>query len=755
MRRRRRTLRPARTAVAALGVAGVATLGLGAVPAGAVVEEDGDVVIDLVGINDFHGRISTEDSNGAVALASAVQDVRAANADSVFVSAGDNFGASTFTSMINDDVPTLEILNELDLAVSALGNHEFDQGLDTLWERIDGRDATGDDAAWPALEFPYLGANVVAPGERQFQDYHVHTVEPAGADPVSIGFIGLLTEDMPSLVAPSGIEGMEFTDMTEAALEAAAELTDGVDTEENGEADIVVVLVHEGASTEAGVTDPSTDFGALVGALAGDGRIDAVFSGHTHAQYEVAVERDAAAPMAVIQTGSFSDALGQVTLTYDPEVGGVVAVGTELIALGGEDEDGNDWTYPTREGDEVVETVAAIVAAAEENAEELGAQPVGVITADLNRARQSDGSENRGGESTIGNLIADAQLWAAQEQQPDNPPVLALMNPGGIRADIQGDDDGVVTYRQVATAQPFGNTLVTLDLTGAQVVDVLEEQWQPDGASRPFLKLGVSESLFYVYDPEAPAGERISGVFVDGEEIDLDATYRIVTNSFLASGGDNFTTFAEGTNATDSGLIDLAAFVDFFASSEVVETPTAQRAVGVHWNTDQTVAHLPGDEISLDLSSLSYSTDEPKPEEVHVTLVDPETEAVVDLGTVAVDTAIVDTTDEVGRAAIRVTVPEIDGLEGMEHWRLEISDELTGTLWFDVVLAAEEEPTPTPTPTQEPPTKRPPAPSPAPTPPAGRLPDTGAETTGPLVAGAALVALGALLVAAVRRRVTT
>lgn len=745
MRHSSRTLRPARTAVAALGVAGVAALGLGAVPAGAVVEEDGDVVIDLVGINDFHGRISTEDSNGAVALASAVQDVRADNADTVFVSAGDNFGASTFTSMINDEVPTLEILNELDLAVSALGNHEFDQGLETLWDRIDGRDATEEEAAWPALEFPYLGANVVAPGERQFDDYHVHTLDPGEADPVRIGFIGILTEDMPSLVAPSGIEGMEFTDMTEAALDAAEELTDGVETAENGEADIVVVLVHEGASTEAGVTDPSTDFGAFVSALAADGLVDAVFSGHTHAQYEVAVERDAGAPMSVVQTGSFSDALGRVTLTYDPEAGSVVATDTGMIDL---------EEYPTRENDEVVANVAAIVADAEENAEELGAQPVGAVTADLNRARQSDGSENRGGESTIGNLIADAQLWAAQEQQPDNPPVLAFMNPGGIRADIQGDDEDVVTYRQVATAQPFGNTLVTLDLTGAQVVDVLEEQWQPEGASRPFLKLGVSESLFYVYDPEAPPGERISGVFVEGEEIDLDATYRIVTNSFLSSGGDNFATFAEGANAADSGLIDLAAFVDYFASRDVVETPTAQRAVGVHWNTDQTAAHLPGDEISLDLSSLSYSTDEPKPEEVHVTLVDPETEAVVDLGTVAVDNSIVDTTDEVGRAAIRVTVPEIEGLEGMEHWRLEVSDELTGTLWFEVVLAAEEEPTPTPTPTTDVPTERPTPPAPTPSAPGGQLPDTGAETTGPLVAGAALVALGALLVAAARRRMT-
>src|SRR5690606_31377120 len=329
---------------------------------------------------------------------------------------------------------------------------------------------------------------------------------------------------------------------------------------------------------------------------------------------------------------------------------------------------------------------------------------------------------------------------------------VAFMNPGGVRADIQGDDEGVVTYRQVATAQPFGNTLVTLDLTGAQIVSVLEEQWQPEGASRPFLKLGVSAGLFYFYDPAAEPGARITDVFLDGEEIDPDATYRVVTNSFLAQGGDNFATFAEGANHADSGLVDLGAFVDYFDARDVVEVPLGQRAVGVPWNTDQAASYLPGDEISLDLSSLSFSTDEPKPTELELTLVNPETEEVVEVGTVPVDNSIVDTTDEVGRAAVRVTVPEIEGLGGAGRWQLQIADGMTGYLWFDVFLAAQEEPTPTAEPTTPVPTT--PAPSPS-TPGSGPLPSTGAETTGPLLAGAALVALGALLVAAVRRRTLT
>jgi len=734
--------RPARTAVATVGAAAIAALGLGALPAVADVDEDGNVVVDLLGINDFHGRISTEDSSGAVALASAVQDARAANEDTVFVSAGDSFGASTFVSMINDDVPTLEILNELDLAVSALGNHEFDQGLDTLWERIDGREAGEDTPAWPELEFPYLGANVEAPGDRQFDDYYIHEVANPAGDPISIGFVGILTEAMPSLVSPTGIEGMEFTDMTEAALRVTDQLTDG--DEANDEADVVVVLVHEGAGTEERVTDPEGSFGAFVTALADDGRVDAVFSGHTHARYEVDVPRDEAPPMPVVQTGAFADALGRITLTVDPDSRSVVAVETGMIEL---------EEYPTREGDETVQRVGEIVADAEERAEELGAQPVGQITADLNRAQQSNGEENRGGESTISNLIADAQLWAARQQQPDNPPVVAFMNPGGVRADIRGDDDGVVTYRQVATAQPFGNTLVTLDLTGDQIMRVLEEQWQPEGAARPFLRLGVSETLHYFYDPLGEPGERIRDLYIEGEPVDPDATYRVVTNSFLAGGGDNFATFTEAANVTDSGLIDLAAFVEYFAVQEEVVTPERQRAIGVHWNTDQAASYEPGEEISLDLSSLSYSTTEPKPEELELVLWHEERDQTVPLGTVAVDNSIVDETDEVGRAEVRITVPEIEGLTDTERWQLQVVDEVTGTvLWFDVFLAAaQEEPTPTPQPTTPAPTT-PPTPTPAPTTPSGPLPSTGADPALPLGIGAALIALGALVVAATRRR---
>ncbi|MDD9205164.1 5'-nucleotidase, partial [Georgenia sp. 10Sc9-8] len=226
------------------------------------------------------------------------------------------------------------------------------------------------------------------------------------------------------------------------------------------------------------------------------------------------------------------------------------------------------------------ETVADIVTAAEAAAEELGAEPLGEISADLNRAQNADGSENRGGESTIGNLIADVQLWATQDLGSD----IAFMNPGGIRNDIayageegsETNTDGVVTYEEAAIVQPFANTLNTMELTGAQIVDVLEEQWQPEGASRDFLKLGVSQGFNYTYNPEAPAGERIRTVTLDGEQLDPEASYTVTVNSFLASGGDNFTTFAEGADVADSGRIDLQAFVDYLDEASPVSPDYAQ-----------------------------------------------------------------------------------------------------------------------------------------------------------------------------------
>ncbi|HET8928878.1 MAG TPA: bifunctional UDP-sugar hydrolase/5'-nucleotidase [Microbacterium sp.] len=526
----------------------------------------------------------------------------------------------------------------------------------------------------PASNWPYVAANILdANGDPVYDPYKVIDV-----DGIAVGFIGAITEEMPSLVSPAGIEGLTFSDMGAAVNSYAAQLSDGDDA--NGEADVIVVLVHDGAPTPDLASADGTPYGELI-ASAND-NIDAIISGHTHQAYVHDVDG-----MWVTQTGSYGQNLGHLELSVDRATGDVIAATAENVDLVPVPGDPRANPPIEREtfcpGDPVVQK---IVDEAVEVANELGAQPLGEITADFNRARQSDGSENRGGESALGNFVADVQLWAAQRTNPAAQ--IAFMNPGGLRADMTyaestGEGDGVLTFREAAVVQPFANTLVTTVLTGDQIAQVLEEQWQPDAASRPFLKLGASSGFRYTYDPDADPGSRILDMWLDGERIDPADTFTVVVNSFLASGGDNFATLAEGTGTQDSGQSDLTAMVDYMAAFGTASPDYSQRAVGVNWVSDPAAEYAAGDEIALDLSSLIFTAGEPVPAEVVVTLGGQQ------VGTAAIDPTIVDTTDEAGRAQVRVTVPE--GLEGDVD--LVISDSNGTSVTTTVTVAADEEPT--------------------------------------------------------------
>jgi 5'-nucleotidase len=195
---------------------------------------------------------------------------------------------------------------------------------------------------------------------------------------------------------------------------------------------------------------------------------------------------------------------------------------------------------------------------------------------------------------------------------------------------------------------------------------VLEEQWQPAGSSRPFLKLGLSDTVEYTYDPAAAAGDHIDAVYVDGEPVDAAATYRVTVNSFLASGGDNFATLAQGTNRADTGKIDLQSMVDYFEANPVAAPDYAQRAVGAQLTAPADAAgYAPGESVTLALSSLLFSAGEPNAGTAVVSADG------VELGSAPIDPAIVDTTDEVGRASVAVTIP---------------ADAATGTLVLTVTV---------------------------------------------------------------------
>ena len=609
------------------------------------------VTIDLLGINDFHGRLeAASPSAGAAVLAGAVDAFRAANPNTVFVSAGDNIGATTFTSFIQQDVPTIDALNAMGLDVAAFGNHEFDQGR-----------ADVDDRVLDLVDFPYLAANIYdrSTGEPAYDEF---AIEERGG--VRIGFVGAMTELLPELVSPAGIATLEVRDLVTEVNRVATDLSDG--DEANGEADVVVVLMHEGPDTGA-IEDTTGDtaFADIVRGL--DDEVDAVFTGHTHQKFAHLLPGDV--PLPVVGSGQYGENLAHVQLTVDPGTGDVTAATAEVLPLFN--------AYPPNAA------VTAIVDAAKEVAKELGSVRLGDITASLNRARQADGTENRGGESTLSNLVADVQLWATQGQSTQ----IAFMNPGGLRANLTyassgaTDPDGNVTYAEAAGVQPFANTLVALDLTGDQVIQVLEQQWQPAGASRPFLKLGVA-GLTYTYDPTAAAGSRITQVWVGDEPIDRTATYRVAANSFLAAGGDNFGTLALGTNRADTGKVDLAAFVDYFAEFTPISPDLAQRAVGAQVTPAPEGGFLPGDSVTVNLSSLLFSAGEPQGDAPTVVLTIGGTQ----VATAAIDPTIVSTTDEVGRASATFVIPDDAGAGDLE---VVVTVPSTGTTTSFVVPVAE------------------------------------------------------------------
>ena len=318
--------------------------------------------------------------------------------------------------------------------------------------------------------------------------------------------------------------------------------------------------------------------------------VDAIISGHTHLAYNHRIPVPAwqaqgrtVTRRPVVSSGQYGYNLNRLNFRFDTDTDELVGISQSIVPLQNGDA---TWTanFPA------VPEVTAIVDAANAKAAVLGNQVLGRIGGPFNRARTSTNAENRGGESTVGNLVAEVQRWATPDTVGGAQ--IAFMNPGGLRQDMQGVGAGLfprdLSYRQAAEVQPFANTLVNMDLTGAQIKATLEQQWQPEGASRPFLRLGASQGFSYTYDDSKPVGSRITNMWLTGTPIDLGATYAVTVNSFLAAGGDNFTALAGGTNKQDTGMTDLEAMVDYmaeFANASEGDDPLPvdyeQHAVGV------------------------------------------------------------------------------------------------------------------------------------------------------------------------------
>ncbi len=615
------------------------------------------VDIQILATNDFHGRLlANGDEAGAAQFAGAVAQLEAdhaATGPTVFAAAGDLIGASTFESFIQKDKPTIDALNRAGLDVSAAGNHEFDQGYGDLVNRVMAPfDATAN--PYGGAMWQYIAANVRQRSDNSYAlpDITARTPDPVDSSNggtwtttvggVEVGFIGGVTEELSSLVSPAGIADVRVSSIIDETNAAA-------DALKAAGADLVILLVHEGAPTTALADARSTSnaFGRIVNGV--DADVSAIISGHTHLAYNHTI-----AGRPVVSAGQYGTNLNKLVFRVDPDTDQVSVVSQEIVAA-----NGVDVTDPTAV--DTADDVTDIVDAAVAQADVLGAAQLGSIAGPFDRARLATGSENRGGESTLGNLVAEVQRWATSTPEAGAAQI-AFMNPGGLRADMRGLPGGypaTVTYKQAAVVQPFANTLVNMKMTGAQIKTLLEQQWQRDdkGAvpTRPFLRLGVSKGFFATYDTTRAEGSRVTGMWLDGKALDPTTQYSVTANSFLAAGGDNFRAFRQATAQRDTGKIDLQAMVDYMAAF-ATKAPLAVNANQQHVHVTKPAGaprfYRLGEKVELKLASLAMTgPSDPKDASLDV-----------EIGDKALDPQPVDNTlgtavfDDYGTSAVSVKI---------------------------------------------------------------------------------------------------
>ncbi|MBR7799820.1 bifunctional metallophosphatase/5'-nucleotidase [Undibacterium sp. FT137W] len=520
--------------------------------------------MNMVAINDFHGHIEKEQFNltragiatpqtvtggGIEVLGAYLQAWRQQDKDLLFVGGGDLIGASPGISSLFADEPTLEALGRMGLRVSALGNHEFDQGVQELRRQMQGGcDSPRPDKAckfngeFSGAKFKYIAANVLdkASGNPYFAAYHIEHVKG-----VKIGFIGAVLRDTPMMVARENVKELRFIDEAEAINQAIPALkAQGVS--------VFIVLIHEGGTTTEAFDQPACTQlkGPIVNIVKRlDPAIKLIVSGHSHTGFTCQVEG-----RLVTQAQMYGHLLTRFRLTIDPIHHQVQEISAVNLPM-------------TPSTEPIPQEMTGLIERARELSHAIITQPIArLAVATLSRKM------NDAGESPLGNVVADAQLEAVKSLGAE----IALMNNKGIRGNLETVGGNMSTYGQTSSVLPFGNTLVLMSFTGAQLRTLLEEQmWvdeeSPDGRN----VLQVSEGLTYTWDKQRPIGQRVlpETLKLNGVAIDNARTYRIVANNFIAGGGDRIPTFLKATDVIDTGIKDLDVFIHYVKVREAAGTP--------------------------------------------------------------------------------------------------------------------------------------------------------------------------------------
>jgi len=538
------------SAVLALALTGCALTGPQA-PAG--------IEINLVALNDFHGNLEpskftftppgaaapvTLQAGGAGAMSGALAAWRREDPKLVFVAAGDLVGASPALSSMWADEPSIVAMNMLGLNASSLGNHEFDQGsIELLRQQNGGCASPRPDKAcqlapnFGGAKFQYLGANVLVTQTGRNLLPATSIVDVKG---VKVGLIGAVLKGTASVALAKSIEGLTFEDEADAINRTIPGLRAQGAT-------VFVVLIHEGGHTKEPFhqIDCSELKGPIVGIVEKlDPAIRVIVSGHSHTGYQCKVDG-----RLVTQADMGGHLLTRIKMRVDPvtKVLADVSVKNEVI---------NPDAYPAEP------TMTAFLADVRARSAAVLARPVGTLgVATLSR------KNGNGGESPLGNLITDAIVAASAEQGAQ----IGFMNGGGIRKDLESGPGMVVTFGHAQAVLPFGNTLVAMDLTGAQLKALLEQQWNKADSTNGSM-LQVSSGLHYRWDSTRPIGQRVvpGSIKINGVALADDKTVRVVANNFLAEGGDNFAIFAKGTRRVATDIRDLDALLAYLGKHDKV-----------------------------------------------------------------------------------------------------------------------------------------------------------------------------------------
>lgn len=547
--------------------------------------------INVLAFNDFHGNleppkrfIEADDPHdhsktvqipvgGVSYFADAIKKLRAQYPNNAVVSAGDLISASPLISSLFLDEPTIEVMNDIQIDFNAVGNHEFDRGTDEL-RRLQNGGCQQYTSTKPCqinpnftgAKFNFLAANVSMKADPNKTLFPAYKVKTYGGIPVA--FVGLTLEATPSIVSAAGITDVNFHDEADTVNALIPELKkQGIEA--------IVVVVHEGVAPSTKFNKKTCDglSGPLIDVLERlDPAVDVVVSGHTHQSYicDYATQNPQK-PFLLTSAGQYGTAITNIQLELDGKTGDVIKKDATQVPVQSESYTSGTTTVSLTDLYQKFSKTPSIEAILDKYrpaVATISARVVGSATAVIDRNRTESG------ETALGNLIADAQqaaALAASNQGSD----FTLMNAGGVRADLLINSSNQITFGDVFSVQPFGNSLVTLSLTGKQIRELLEQQWSGANAATTRI-LQPSKEFSYSYKQDATVSPRASNIMIAGQALVDTQVYRVTVNSFIADGGDNFTVLKQGKNPIGGGQ-DIDVLEKYVTQNSPLSAPATNR----------------------------------------------------------------------------------------------------------------------------------------------------------------------------------